>query len=166
MLRWQRAIDGFSKGIASLTAVLMLLMLVNIFYDVVMRYFFRSSSIGMQELEWHLFSAMFLLGIASTLQAEGHVRVDIIYDKLSRRKKAWIDSLGVLLLLLPFCGLMVWYGYDFALESYHLGEISGDPGGLAYRWLIKAMIPISALCVALSGLGMLLKNLIQLRNQH
>ncbi|MEE1674628.1 TRAP transporter small permease subunit [Agarivorans aestuarii] len=164
MLRLQRAVDGFSKGIAGLTAVLMLLMLVNIFYDVVMRYFFRSSSIGMQELEWHLFAAMFLLGIASTLQAEGHVRVDIIYDKLSARKRAWIDSLGVVFFLFPFCGLIAWYGYDFALESYNLGETSGDPGGLPYRWIIKSMIPISAICLAISGLGMLLKNLIQLRN--
>ncbi|GDY27035.1 C4-dicarboxylate ABC transporter [Agarivorans sp. Toyoura001] len=164
MLRLQRAVDGFSKAIAGLTAVLMLLMLVNIFYDVIMRYFFRSSSIGMQELEWHLFAAMFLLGIASTLQAEGHVRVDIIYDKLSSRKRAWIDSLGVVFFLFPFCGLIAWYGYDFALESYNLGETSGDPGGLPYRWIIKSMIPISAICLAISGLGMLLKNLIQLRN--
>ena len=164
MLRLQRAVDGFSKGIAGLTAVLMLLMLVNIFYDVVMRYFFRSSSIGMQELEWHLFAAMFLLGIASTLQAEGHVRVDIIYDKLSAKRRAWIDSLGVVFFLFPFCGLIAWYGYDFALESYNLGETSGDPGGLPYRWIIKSMIPISAICLAISGLGMLLKNLIQLRN--
>ncbi len=164
MLRLQRAVDGFSKGIAGLTAVLMLLMLVNIFYDVVMRYFFRSSSIGMQELEWHLFAAMFLLGIASTLQAEGHVRVDIIYDKLAARKRAWIDSIGVVFFLFPFCGLIAWYGYDFALEAYNLGETSGDPGGLPYRWIIKSMIPISAICLAISGFGMLLKNLIQLRN--
>jgi TRAP-type mannitol/chloroaromatic compound transport system permease small subunit len=165
MLRWQQAVDRFSKGIAVLTALLMLLMLVNIFYDVVMRYFFRSSSIGMQELEWHLFAAMFLLGIASTLQAEGHVRVDIIYDRLSARAQAWIDSLGVVFFLWPFCALVAWYGYDFALESYHLGETSGDPGGLSHRWIIKSMIPISAVCLAVSGLGMLLKNLIQLRNK-
>jgi TRAP-type mannitol/chloroaromatic compound transport system permease small subunit len=98
------------------------------------------------------------------LQAEGHVRVDIIYDKLSARKRAWIDSLGVVFFLFPFCGLIAWYGYDFALEAYNLGETSGDPGGLPYRWIIKSMIPISAICLAISGFGMLLKNLIQLRN--
>ena len=155
----QNLFDRFSDVIGKIAAALMILLLINVFYDVVARYFFKSSSIAFQELEWHIFASMFLLGIAYTLKEEGHVRVDIIYEKLSNKNKAWINSLGCIFFLLPFCGLVIWYGYDFTLESYSLNEVSGDPGGLSHRWLIKAMIPLSALALTFSGLGMLIKNL-------
>jgi len=155
----QRVLDRFSDYIGKAAATLMILLLLNVFYDVVARYFFKSSSIGLQELEWHLFASMFLLGIAYTLKEEGHVRVDILYEKLSNKNKAWINSLGCVFFLLPFCALIIWYSYDFALESYNLNETSGDPGGLSNRWIIKAMIPVSTLALVFSGLGMLIKNL-------
>ena len=155
----QNFFDRFSEFIGKVSAALMILLLINVFYDVIARYFFQASSIGLQELEWHLFASMFLLGIAYTLKEEGHVRVDVIYEKLSEKNRAWINCIGCLLFLLPFCALVIWYGYDFALESYHLNETSGDPGGLSHRWLIKSMIPLSALAVIFSGLGMLIKNL-------
>lgn len=166
MERLQGILDTFSDWLGKLTSLLMVLLLLNIFYDVVARYFFRSSSIGMQELEWHLFATMFLLGIAYTLKAEGHVRVDVFYERLTPKGKAVINCLGVILFLLPFCALIAWYGYGFALESYELGETSGDPGGLPHRWIVKSMIPVSALCLALSGLGMFLKNLAVLLNRE
>ncbi|MEL0628979.1 TRAP transporter small permease subunit [Psychromonas aquatilis] len=159
MEQLQNIFDRFSNIIGKISATLMILLLINVFYDVIARYFFKSSSIALQELEWHLFASMFLLGIAYTLKEEGHVRVDIFYEKLSEKNRAWVNSLGCIFFLLPFCALIIWYGYDFTLEAYHLGEVSGDPGGLSHRWLIKAMIPLSALTLILSGLGMLVKNL-------
>lgn len=155
----QNVFDRFSEVIGKISTALMILLLINVFYDVVARYFFKASSIGLQELEWHLFASMFLLGIAYTLKADGHVRVDIIYEKLSEKKQAWINFLGCIFFLLPFCVLIIWYGYDFALESFRLNEMSGDPGGLSHRWLIKAMIPLSSLALIFSGLGVLIKNL-------
>ncbi|MBB1271699.1 TRAP transporter small permease subunit [Psychromonas sp. SR45-3] len=155
----QNFFDRFSDYIGKISTTLMLLLLANVFYDVVARYFFKYSSIGLQELEWHIFASMFLLGIAYTLKEEGHVRVDILYEKLSLKNRAWINCIGCVLFLLPFCALVIWYSYDFALESYHLNETSGDPGGLSHRWLIKAMIPLSTLALVFSGLGMLVKNL-------
>jgi len=155
----QNIFDRFSDYIGKISCALMILLLANVFYDVVARYFFQSSSIAFQELEWHLFASMFLLGIAWTLKEEGHVRVDIIYEKLSETKQAWVNSLGCIFFLLPFCLLIIWYGYAFALESYSLNEVSGDPGGLSHRWLIKSMIPLSAIALLLSGLGMLVRNI-------
>lgn len=155
----QNLLDRFSDVIGKISATLMILLLINVFYDVVARYFFKASSIGLQELEWHLFASMFLLGIAYTLKEEGHVRVDILYEKFSNKNKAWVNVIGCLIFLLPFCGLIIMYGYDFALESFELNETSGDPGGLSHRWLIKSMIPLSALTLVLSGLGMLVKNI-------
>ncbi|MDF2182082.1 TRAP transporter small permease subunit [Neptuniibacter sp. CAU 1671] len=158
MLRLEAIINRFSDLLGKISAVLFVLMLFNVFIDVVMRYALNDVSIGMQELEWHLYAAVFLLGVPYTLRAGGHVRVDLIYERLSDKSQAWVDIFGTLFLLLPFCALVAWYGYGFAMESYNLGETSGDPGGLPYRWVIKAVIPFSFVAMVISGFGLLVKS--------
>ena len=138
-----------------LACLAMVLLLLNVFYDVIMRYAFNDVSIGMQEMEWHLFAIVFLLGTPYAMQKDGHVRVDIFYDNWSDRSKAWINLLGALVFVMPFIGLVSWYGYDFAMEAYNLGEGSGDPGGLPYRWIIKSAIPLSFTLMGLAGLSMI-----------
>jgi len=160
----EAAISHFSTLLGKLSALLFILLLCNVFYDVIMRYVFNDVSIGMQELEWHLYAAIFLLSIPYTLYQDGHVRVDIIYDGLSVRKQAWINILGSLILLLPFSVLITYYGWNFTMEAYELGESSGDPGGLPYRWIIKAVIPFSFFAIGLAGIGLILKSIITLRN--
>lgn len=150
-------INQVTDAIGKLSAVLLLLLLLNVFYDVVMRYLFNDVSIGMQELEWHLYATVFLLGISYTLSKDGHVRVDLIYNQLSARHQAMVDIGGTLLFLTPFSLLITWYGIGFVAESYQLGEGSGDPGGLSHRWIIKSMIPLSSLLVILSGIGFMLR---------
>jgi len=159
----EAAINRFSDALGKFTAVLFILLLCNVFYDVIMRYLFNDVSIGMQEMEWHLYAAIFLLGIPYTLYKDGHVRVDIIYEKLSPRKQAWIDLFGTLLLLIPFTTLVARYGIDFTIESFKLGEGSGDPGGLPYRWIIKGVIPFAFISITISGIGLLLKSINTLR---
>jgi len=166
LLRLERAINGFSDLLGKIAALLFVLMLFNVFYDVIMRYLFNDVSIGMQELEWHLFAAMFMLGVPYTLRVGGHVRVDLIYERLSGHKKAWIDLLGSLFLLLPFALLVAWYGVDFAREAFELGETSGDPGGLSHRWIIKAVIPFTFFAIAISGVGLMLRSINTLRGYH
>lgn len=155
-------INRFSDALGKLTAALFILLLFNVFYDVVMRYLFNDVSIGMQELEWHLYATIFLLGIPYTLFKDGHVRVDVIYDNLNNRKQAWIDLLGTIFLLIPFTLLVVKYGVDFTMESFELAERSGDPGGLPYRWLIKSVIPFAFAAISISGIGLILKSIITL----
>ncbi len=153
----ERGIDRLSARVGRLSAILLLLLLLNVFHDVIMRYLFNDVSIGMQELEWHLYASLFLLGISYTLSQDGHVRVDLIYDRLSPRRQAMVDIGGTLLFLLPFSLLIVWYGVGFVAESYQLGEGSGDPGGLPYRWIIKSMIPLSFLLVIIGSIGFVLR---------
>lgn len=159
LVNLERALGRYSIMLGKLAAVLFILLLLNVFYDVLMRYVFNDVSIAMQELEWHLYASIFLIGIAYGLQTGGHVRVDIIYEKLPLKTKAWVDLLGCLILLLPFAGLVAYYGVGFAYESFKLGETSGDPGGLPYRWLIKAVIPFAFISIAISGLAMLLRSI-------
>ena len=94
LIKLERFFDRIFDYIGYLSAVLMIVMMVNVFYDVIMRYFFRTTSIALQESEWHLFSMVFLLGISYALKEDGHVRVDVIYDTLHRRKKAVINIVG------------------------------------------------------------------------
>ena len=144
-------------------SLLMLLMIANVFYDVIMRYFFNDVSIGMQELEWHLFAAMFMFGIAYTLKEDAHVRVDIFYDVMSAKKKAIINIFGSMVFALPITLLILYFGVDYASEAYSMGEGSADPGGLPHRWIVRSVIPLSSFFLVLSIIHVLLSNIQTLR---
>ena len=136
--------------LGNLCSILMLLMIINVFYDVVMRYFFNDVSIGMQELEWHLFAAMFMFGIAYTLKEDAHVRVDIFYDQMSVRKQSIINLFGSLVFALPITIVILYYSINYTFEAYQMGEGSADPGGLPYRWIVRSVIPVSSVFLILS----------------
>ena len=135
----------------------MILVLLNVFYDVVMRYLFNNVSIGMQEMEWHLFAGMFLFGIAYTLAEDKHVRVDIFYEKKKPKTQAWNDMIGCAILVIPMAIIIAYYGFGFALDAYLLEESSGDPGGLSMRWIVKSTISISSILIILSALLVILR---------
>ncbi len=129
--------------IGSFTAMLLLLLIINLFFDVVLRYFFNTTFIWLQEFEWHLFAVMFLFGIAYAINEESHVRVDFVYDTHKPKTKAYINIVGTVLFLIPFALFVVFDSFDFVYDAYDYGEISEDPGGLTHRWIIKFMIPLS-----------------------
>ncbi len=137
----------------------MLLMILNVAYDVFMRYVFNNVSIGMQELEWHLFAGMFMFGIGYTLKEDAHVRVDILYDQLSQRSQAIVNIVGSFIFTIPFAVLIMYFGWSYALDAYQMGEGSGDPGGLPHRWIIRAVIPASSLFLILSVVQVVLTQL-------
>jgi len=143
-----------------LVSISVLLLLGTIFYNVVMRYLFNDVDIGYQELEWHLFSCMFLFGIGYSLKENAHVRVDVIYENLGIKAQAWINLLGTLLLLMPISLLVIYYGYDFTKEAFDMNEMSGDPGGLTHRWIIKGAIPASFAFTVLCACYVLLEQII------
>ncbi|MEE4243520.1 MAG: TRAP transporter small permease subunit [Desulfopila sp.] len=145
--------------VGKITSVLLLLMIFNVFYDVIMRYFFRNSSVGMQEMEWHLFSVIILFGVSVALKDEGHVRVDFLYEKFSIRRKAVINIIGTIFFLLPLALLIATGSIGFVMDSYTINEISEDPGGLTHRWIIKAMIPLSFIFLIFCAVGYVIKNI-------
>ncbi len=159
LLKLEHSFEKFANIIGSVTAIVIVLMILNVFYDVVMRYLFKSGNIAMQEMEWHLFSIVILLGVSYTLKEDGHVRVDLIYDRLSDKKKAMINMIGVIIFIFPISLLIVFGSLDFVYEAYAFNEISGDPGGLTHRWLIKAMIPLSFIFLIITSIGYFIKNL-------
>jgi len=159
LLKLERFFDKFANIIGTITAFTMVLMILNVFYDVITRYVFSINSIAMQEMEWHLFSVVILLGVAYTLKEDGHVRVDIIYDRLSYTKKAMINMLGAIFFILPISLLVGISSIDNAVSAYSSMEQSGNPGGLEYRWIVKALIPLSFLMLIITTVGFFIKNL-------
>ncbi len=135
-------------------------MVFNVLLDVVMRYSFHNSSVGMQEMEWHLFSVVILFGLGYALKEEAHVRVDFLYENYAPRTKAYINIFGTLLFLFPFALLIIFGSYEYVMDAYISNEISEDPGGLTHRWVIKAMIPTGFIFLLFAGISYILKNII------
>ncbi len=161
-----KAINKFINFIGTLSGVLMILMMINIFCDVIARYFFQNSAIATQELQWHLFAVMFLFGMSYALQDENHVRVDFLYDTFKPKTKATINIVGTILFLIPFALLIMYGTYEFVMDSYSTDEISEDPGGLTHRWIIKAMMPLSFLFLIISAIGYILENIATLKGEN
>jgi TRAP-type mannitol/chloroaromatic compound transport system permease small subunit len=166
LVRLEAYFDRFSDVMGWVAGALNLAMLFNVFYDAIARYFFNTGSIALQELEWHLFSMVFLFGIAYALKEDGHVRVDVLYDRFSPRWKAIVNLGGTIFLLLPLSVLIIEGSVWYVHEAYASGEISGDPGGLTHRWLIKLVIPASFVFLTVSAIGFVLHNINVLRGEE
>lgn len=166
LLKIENFFNKTADIIGHVTAGLMVLMMLNVFYDVIMRYFFNTGSIAMQEMEWHLFSMVILLGISYSLKEDGHVRVDVIYDRLAVKKKALINIIGAFVFLIPFSIFIGTGSFGFVMEAYASGEISGDPGGLTHRWIIKAFIPLAFYLLVFVSIGFIIKNINLYRGEH
>lgn len=156
-----QAIDWINEWCGRLAAWLVVALVVLVCYDVSMRYLFQAGSVALQELEWHLFALIFLLAAAYTLKHDEHVRVDVFYQSgwMTARRRALVNLFGCLLFLLPFCILMIVSSLPFVTDAYQWGESSPDPGGLPYRWLLKAMIPLAFALLALQGVAMMIRSL-------
>jgi TRAP-type mannitol/chloroaromatic compound transport system permease small subunit len=152
-------------GVGVVLALVLLLMVFNVAFDVMMRYIFHASSVGMQEMEWHLFAIIILFGIGFALRHEAHVRVDFVYDRLSLRTKSLINIFGTLMFLVPLALLILFGSFDFVHDAFISHEISEDPGGLSYRWIIKSMIPLAFGFLLFSAVGYILHNIKQFRGK-
>lgn len=135
------------------------LFILVIFSNVIMRYVFNTSFVFMAELEWHVFAFIFLMGAGFTLLHDGHVRVDIFYSNMDRKKQAYINFLGVLLFLLPSCYLVLTTTIPWVIVSHKVGEISINPGGLPARFLLKATLPTGYVLMLIQGVSLFIKSL-------
>ena len=159
-------IDTLNLWVGRFVAWSTAVVVVVVFVDVVMRYAFNTSFVFTQELEWHLFAFIFLMGAGYTLLKDGHVRVDIFYQRLGPKSKAWIDLLGVLFFLIPGCFLIIATSIPFVQSSWAVMEGSPDPGGIPYRFLLKACIPVGFVLVLLQGLSLGIKSLLTILGQE
>ena len=154
---WSKRMDRLADQVGRAISYVWLVLLAVIVINVLMRYVLNEGRIEMEELQWHLYSVGFLLGLGYAYQADAHIRVDVLHEHFSYRAKAWIELYGIVLLLLPFIALILIYSVPFVASSYALAEVSASPGGLPLRWLIKATLPLGFSLLLLTVLSRLLR---------
>jgi len=150
-------LDQISKYSGTIGAFLIVILSLLVAYDAMMRYLFSAGSIALQEVEWHLFDIIFLLGLTYALKHDKHVRVDIFFERYSVQTKAIVHILSMLILVIPFAIVMVADSFDMVMQSYLQHEVSADPGGLTHRWLIKSVLLFSFLLLIIQALSEVLK---------
>lgn len=155
-------LDSINEYIGRLIAWAALLLVVVVCVDVAFRYLLRQSNAALPELEWHLFSLIFLLGSGYTLRHNKHVRVDVLYAGWHIRQQTWLNLLGHVLLLVPFCFILIYGSQPFVYRAFITMEGSADPGGLPYRFLIKSAIPACGVLLLIQASAELLKCIEQL----
>lgn len=152
------ALERVNDLVGRTIAWLALAMVVVTFLVVVLRYAFDLGWIALQESVTYMHALLFMLGIGYALRHDGHVRVDIFYQRLSPRGRAWVDLLGTLLLLFPVCLFIAWIGWDYVAASWAVAEGSRETGGLPGVYLLKTLILVMPALVMIQGLAMALRN--------
>ena len=159
---FSRVVDPWLEKIGKRISWLWVVLLVVIVANVVLRYVFNQGRIEFEEIQWHLYSSGFLLALAYAYQADVHIRVDVLHEHMTPETQAWIELYGILLLLVPFIALVLIFSVPFVWISFELSEVSQAPGGLPFRWVIKAMLPVGfsllliAVCSRLSRIWVFL----------
>ncbi|MFV1979992.1 MAG: TRAP transporter small permease subunit [Rhodothermia bacterium] len=162
LLSLSAAIDRVNDATGRAVRWLALVMVVVGSANAVFRYLGRFTGVDLSsntylEAQWYLFSLVFLLAASYTLRHDAHVRVDVLYGRLSKTGQAWINLAGAVLFLIPFCILMVWVSWSWVANSWEVMEVSPDPGGLP-RYPLKAVIPITFILLAFQGLSEIIKS--------
>lgn len=161
-LALSRAVDAINTFFGKAVSWLLLLAVLISAVNATTRKLFNLSSNAWLEAQWYLFSAAFLVAAAWTLMSNEHVKVDLVYGRLSRRVQLWIEVLGTILFLFPFCLITIYLSWPTVIEKFSTGEISNNTGGLIL-WPVWAMIPLGFGLLALQGASELIKRIAILR---
>lgn len=152
------AFEALARWVGWTVAWLSALMVIVTFLVVVLRYAFDLGWIALQESVTYMHAALFMLAAAFTLQQDGHVRVDILYQKLSRRGRALVDLLGTLFLLLPVAGFIAWTGWGYVMDAWAIREGSREAGGIPGVYVLKTLILLLPALLTLQGLALVVRN--------
>ncbi len=157
MLQFIQMLELPNRWISRACAWALLLMMLANCAVVLLRYGFDIGFIALQEFVNYCHAFAFLLSVAFTLQQDEHVRVDIFYQGFNVQQKAWVNALGCLVFVLPFASFLLYCSWSFFISAWQIQETSPDPGGLAFLYLYKGLIPLASLLLIFQGLAMLLR---------
>jgi TRAP-type mannitol/chloroaromatic compound transport system permease small subunit len=158
LLKFSKGVDGLNTVVGKATMWLILATTIISAGNAIVRKVFNTSSNSLLEIQWYLFAAVFLLGAGYGFLKNSHVRIDFISSKLSFRARNWIDVLGIVLVLFPFCAIIISLGWPFFMQAFTSGEMSQNAGGLI-RWPAYVLIPIGFALLMLQGVSELIKRI-------
>lgn len=162
IFRLSNKLDRIVSFVGSMAAWLCLPLIAIIVFDVITRRFLVLGSTKLQEMEWHLHAVLFFLCIGWAYIQNAHVRIELVHERLSKKSQLWIELLGCLMFLIPFCLIVLFNGVDWWLRSWSIGEVSDSATGLPYRWVIKAFLPLGFVIILLGALTVFLRKVVQL----
>jgi TRAP-type mannitol/chloroaromatic compound transport system permease small subunit len=151
-------IDTFTDRCGRLLAWLVLGMALLTTFVVVLRYGFNTGSIMAQEAVTYMHGCLFMLGAAYAMKSDAHVRVDIFYRNFTPRARAWVNSIGGIVFLLPLCAFIGFSSWSYVTESWSIYETSPEPGGIPAVFLLKSLLPLMAINLSLQGLAEILRS--------
>lgn len=152
---FSHAADAAVKRFGSIISWFWVLLMAVICVNVFMKNVLGQGSIQFEEIQWHIYAALFLLGLSYTMAFDDHVRVDLIYETMNTRRKAWVDFLGILLFLIPFIVMILYFAWPFVMKALADGERSSSPAGLSNYWIIKSTLVVGLGLLAISTLARL-----------
>jgi TRAP-type mannitol/chloroaromatic compound transport system permease small subunit len=158
-----RRIDGWQERFGRGVSWLSLLMVLVVFADVLMRYLLRTTYVATQEFEWYLFGTLYLLAAGYTLLHDEHVRVDIVYSKLTPRGRARLNFVLFWIFFFPSCLLVIYTAWPFVRNSWRVWEGSPDPGGIPGRWALKSVIIVGFVLLLIQGISETIKAYYRMR---
>lgn len=150
---FSRILDGIVAAVTVVAHATWIVLIGIILANVVMRYVLGGSIVALEELQWHLYAFGFMVGLSYTLVHDQHVRVDVLAERWSKRRRAWIDIFAMLVLVVPFASVILVDSIEFIEFSMRLNERSRSPGGLPHRWILKAVIPLAMGLLILAALA-------------
>jgi len=156
LLKISAWIDGLNERVGKASTWLVLLVVVISAGNAVMRYSIDWSSNGLLEIQWYLFSAIFLLGAGYVLLRNEHIRIDILVSRLSPRAQNWIDVFGLVVFFLPMVLIVLYLSWPVFTNAWTTDEMSPNPGGLT-RWPVRLLMPLGFLILLLQGVSELIK---------
>lgn len=162
LIRFGEGVDRLLTWIARIAAWAGVALIAITIFDVITRRFFVLGSTKLQELEWHFHVILFAFLLGYVYLRDAHVRIDLIRERLSERTQWWIELLGCLLFLIPYCLLVVYFSTNFTWRSFVDHETSASATGLTHRWIIKAVIPIGFSLLGLAGIAVALRKIAEL----
>lgn len=158
LLAFSRLIDGLNTVVHKTVMWLVLVAILVSAGNAISRKLFSLSSNAFLEMQWYLFSAVFLLAAGYTLLRGEHIKIDLIYGRLTRRQQVWIDVIGTIFFLFPFCFFTIYFVWPLVIDKYLSGERSPNAGGLIY-WPAWALIPAGFGLLGLQGVSELIKRI-------
>lgn len=150
-----RVLDAIVNFVGRTVSWLWVVLIAIILVNVILRYVFNEGLILFEELQWHVYAIGFMIGLSFAVVADRHVRIDVLAEHMSPRRRAWIELAGLLLFLLPFSIAVAIEAVPFVQRAWNLNEVSIAPGGLAHRWALKSVIVVAFVLIALAALARL-----------
>lgn len=150
-------LEAIVLNVNYVAAFLWVLLVLVIVFAVTLRYVFGRGSIMLEEIQWHIYGVGFVLALSYALVVDRHVRIDVLAERLPLRGRAWIEFVGLVVFLIPFCVAVILEAIPFVLRSWQLNEVSAAPDGLPYRWIPKSFIIWGFSLLLLAAIARLLR---------